>query len=133
MKCVVTDSHVAWNASAEPGSELSKRTRARSGTTNNNTQMNIERRIMRGQLDSYRTKHVKTQNTRRTTAEEARRTHASRLAHTYGHAEVTVSAMRLTDGSRRAFRGTGHSKIHDSPLCARTNASETACVRAQRC
>lgn len=41
-------------------------------------------------------------------------------ARMYGHAEVTVSANRLTDGSRRTFRGTGHSKIHDSPLCART-------------
>lgn len=82
MKCAVTDSHVAWNASAEPGSGLSKRTRAvhtHSGAAYNNIQLNIERRFMREQLDSHRTVHVKTQNTRWTTAEGARRERGGRM------------------------------------------------------
>lgn len=100
-------------------------------TTNINIQVNIERRNVRGRTDTYK-HNTSRHRTQRTAAEDTREAHAScQPASTYIHAEDTVSANRSTDGSRRTFRGTGHSKIHDSPLCACTHAAGgRMCARA---
>lgn len=96
---------------------------ANCGMTNINIQVNTE--TDRVGLDKNNTTRQDTEH-KTDCGEGARarkaggRMQAGPPERTYGHAEVTVSAKRLTDGSRRTFRGTGHSKIHDSPLCART-------------
>lgn len=71
----------------------------------------------------------------KTSAARAQVAHASGRPRRRGHAgTVSPYEYRSTDGSRKTFRGTGHSKIHDSPLCARTHPQRAAgCVRAQRC
>lgn len=118
-------SHVTWNAGGRSGVPSGGGAAARhDATTSRRTETG--RGAGRGALDRYRTQHVKTQNEHTRTATGRRGARADSCKRSrrgrhiqYGHAEVTLSAMRSTDGSRRTFRGTGHSKIHDSPLCAR--------------
>lgn len=115
------------NSSAVPSCRGSGRT-ARS---NNNIQVkNIERGTWGRTYTEHKTSRHRTQDGRRRGG-GGRGAHACRPVRAHDiHADVTVSAIRSTDGSRRTFRGTGHSKIHDSPLDARTHGAGEACVRA---
>lgn len=102
-------------------------------TTNINIQVNIEtEREERTDRYKHNTSRHRTQDGRRRRIRGRRMQAGPPAVHT--SMQDTVSAIRSTDGSRRTFRGTGHSKIHDSPLCARTHAPHRGrCVRAQRC